>query len=62
MDCLTKYLNCKKECLSLAVTITVKIITVNYFVCYQSLSWLFIVSLGLVMSFFHNKTALSFHL
>lgn len=42
MDCLTKYLNCKKECLSLAVTITVKIITVNYFVCYQSLSWLFI--------------------
>lgn len=42
MDCLTKYLNCKKECLSLAVTITVKIITVNYFIYYQSLSWLFI--------------------
>lgn len=56
MDCLTKYLNCKKECLSLAVTITVKIITVNYFVCYQSLSWLFIeFLLGWLWAFFITK-------
>lgn len=62
MDCLTKYLNCKKECLSLAVTITVKIITVNYFMLSVTFLAFYRVSLGLVMSFFHNKTALSFHL
>lgn len=62
MDCLTKYLNCKKESVAGCYNYSK-----NYYselLCMLSVTFLafYRVSLGLVMSFFHNKTALSFHL